>query len=129
MSRRTKRLSRMAKPWPERPVSPFPMEMGNKSGKQQATRREGLPNRALSRWLSVPLACILTLAGCGLPTDETPSGIDVPAGVFPERDDQPVVGVPPDTPASSWHAKWARRRPSFSDSFSGSGSGMSPVTS
>jgi fatty-acyl-CoA synthase len=34
----TKRLSRMAKPWPERPVS-----AANKSGIQQVTRREGGP--------------------------------------------------------------------------------------
>ena len=38
-----KRLSRMAKPWPERPVS-----AANKSGKQQATRRDGAPIRARS---------------------------------------------------------------------------------
>ena len=94
----------MAKPWPERPVSE-----ANKSGKQQATRREGRPNRALSRWLRVPLACIMALTGCGLPTDETPSGIDVPAGVFPERDDQPVDGVAPDIPTSSLHAVYFLR--------------------
>jgi hypothetical protein len=39
----------MAKPWPERPVSPYRTKAGNKSGKQQVTQREGEPFRAASQ--------------------------------------------------------------------------------
>ena len=65
----------MAQPWPERPVSPYRMENGNKSGKQQVTQWESPSVRAL------PEATLLgkirqAAAGAGLDalgvTDVTP---------------------------------------------------------
>ena len=55
------------------------------------------------------LGCVIALAGCGLPTDETPRAVEVPAGVFPERDAQPVVGAAADTPTTSLHAVYFLR--------------------
>ena len=39
----------MAKPWPERPVSPYPMRTGNKSGKQEVTQWHGSSIRARAK--------------------------------------------------------------------------------
>ncbi|WP_419553162.1 GerMN domain-containing protein [Candidatus Poriferisodalis sp.] len=59
--------------------------------------------------VGVSLVWVIALAGCGLPTDETPRGVEVPAGVFPERDDQSVVGAAAQTPTTSLHAVYFLR--------------------
>ncbi len=63
--------------------------------------------RVLGRF-SASMVCALAAAACGLPTDDAPTHIEVPAGVFPDRN-EPVVGAEPDTPAASLHAVYFLR--------------------
>ena len=63
----------------------------------------------MAMWLSAAIGCVIAITGCGLPTDDAPSGVEVPSGVFPERDNQPVVGAAPDTPTTSLHAVYFLR--------------------
>ena len=57
----------------------------------------------------VAVALVGVQAACGLPTDDAPTRVEVPAGVFPERSAQPVVGAAPDTPTTSLHAVYFMR--------------------
>lgn len=67
-----------------------------------------MPNRPGLRRISASMACALAAAACGLPTDDAPTHIEVPAGVFPDRN-EPVVGAAPDTPTTSLHAVYFLR--------------------
>ena len=65
--------------------------------------------RCVMKCLGVAIGCVIATTGCGLPTDDAPSRVKVPAGVFPERNNQPVVGAAPDTPTTSLHAVYFLR--------------------
>lgn len=67
-----------------------------------------MPNRPALRRISASMVCALAAAACGLPADDAPTHIEVPAGVFPDRN-EPVVGAAPDTPAASLHAVYFLR--------------------
>lgn len=67
-----------------------------------------MPNRPTLQRIGASMACALAAAACGLPTDDAPTHIDVPAGVFPDRN-EPVVGAAPDTPTTSLHAVYFLR--------------------
>lgn len=58
--------------------------------------------------IGASMVCALAVGACGLPTDDAPTRVDVPAGVFPDRN-EPVVGVAPDTPTTSLHAVYFLR--------------------
>ncbi|MXZ14537.1 MAG: GerMN domain-containing protein [Acidimicrobiales bacterium] len=60
------------------------------------------------RCICVSMMWALAAAACGLPTDDAPTHIEVPAGVFPDRN-EPVVGAGPDTPTTSLHAVYFLR--------------------
>ncbi|WP_419923537.1 GerMN domain-containing protein [Candidatus Poriferisodalis sp.] len=49
------------------------------------------------------LACVIVLASCGLPTDVSPSAVEVPSDIFPSPDDQSISGAPA-APDTSLHA-------------------------
>ncbi len=64
-----------------------------------------------SVWLraGVLIAAAVVLGGCGLPTDDAPSGVPVPAGVFPEPEVQPGVAHQTENPGTSLHAVYFLR--------------------
>ena len=47
----------MAQPWPEQPLSPCPIEIGNESGKKRVPQRKGSSIRAHPQKLSQPQPC------------------------------------------------------------------------
>ena len=49
------------------------------------------------------LAAVGVLAACGLPTDDSPTEVEVPSGVFPERDNHPAGETQSDVPGTSQH--------------------------
>ena len=55
------------------------------------------------------MALAALAAGCGLPADDAPARIDVPAGVFPERTGEPAAGAAAQTPTTSLHAVYFMR--------------------
>lgn len=67
-----------------------------------------MPRRPVLWRVCAPMMCALAAAACGLPTDEAPTHIEVPAGVFPDRN-EPVVGAEPDMPTTSLHAVYFLR--------------------
>ncbi|WP_419841507.1 GerMN domain-containing protein [Candidatus Poriferisodalis sp.] len=51
-------------------------------------------------------ACVVTSVACGLPIDDGPTSVHVPAGLFPDAADEPyrpVVGAAAKTPDTSLH--------------------------
>lgn len=67
-----------------------------------------MPGRPVLRRIGTSLACALAAAGCGLPTDDAPTRVEVPGGVFPDRNES-VVGAAPGTPTTSLHAVYFLR--------------------
>ncbi len=65
--------------------------------------------RCVVKCFGAAIGCVIAITGCGLPTDDAPSRVEVPSGVFPERNNQPVVGAAPDTPTTSLHAVYFLR--------------------
>ena len=55
------------------------------------------------------MASALVLSGCGLPADDTPTRVEVPAGVFPQPEIQPEAGAETESPGTSLHAVYFLR--------------------
>ena len=64
--------------------------------------------QVISRCAWAVVTSALTAAACGIPTDDSPTRVEVPSGVFPDRN-EPVVGAAPDTPTTSLHAVYFLR--------------------
>lgn len=53
--------------------------------------------------------CAVVFGGCGLPTDDAPTRVEVPSRVFPQPELEPDVEAEADTPGTSLHAVYFLR--------------------
>ena len=67
------------------------------------------PRQPIAAWLAAWLACVLAAVGCGLPTHDAPTRVEVPPRVFPEPESASAASAEPGAPETSLHAVYFLR--------------------